>query len=174
MNITYLLTSGNEAAFKKYMIFKSLLIHLLIIQSGKRIETQKQHCSQLRTLQNCFRWCTFFIQYIIHIHSNSCKVLAAWIFYEHLLSSKPSLATSILECSQAGTFQQPCNWISQLCFSQIQNSYEASCPKLMSLVSILLIHTSFQENGKKMSRRKEKKIKSIGYPETQILKNHWT
>lgn len=40
MNITYLLTSGNEAAFKKYMIFKSLLIHLLIIQSGKRIETQ--------------------------------------------------------------------------------------------------------------------------------------
>lgn len=55
MNITYLLTSGNEAAFKKYMIFKSLLIHLLIIQSGKRIETQKQHCSQLRTLQNCFR-----------------------------------------------------------------------------------------------------------------------
>lgn len=80
-----------EAAFKKYMIFKSLLIHLLIIQSGKRIETQKQHCSQLRTLQNCFRWCTFFIQYIIHIHSNSCTVLAAWIFYERLLSSKPSL-----------------------------------------------------------------------------------
>lgn len=73
-----------------------------------------------------------------------------------------------------GTFQQPCNWISQLCFSQIQNSNKTSCPKLMSLTSIFVIHAFFLRKRGKNVKEEGKKIKNIRYPETQILKNHWT